>query len=97
METTKKIKTLTGIVSSKSGIKSIRVTIDYKVKHPKYGKYIRRRTKLAVHDELNRVRGRGHRGDHGVAAVQQDQELARGPSAAEGRPGVVSRYEMQRL
>ena len=53
METTKTMKTLTGIVSSKSGLKSIRVTIDYKVKHPKYGKYIRRRTKLAVHDELN--------------------------------------------
>ena len=29
------------------------MTIDYKVKHPKYGKYIRRRTKLAVHDERN--------------------------------------------
>jgi len=53
METTKKSSTLTGTVSSNSGIKSIRVTIDYKVKHPKYGKYIRRRTKLAVHDELN--------------------------------------------
>jgi small subunit ribosomal protein S17 len=53
METTKKIKTLTGTVSSKSGIKSLRVTIDYRVKHPKYGKYIRRRTKLAVHDELD--------------------------------------------
>jgi small subunit ribosomal protein S17 len=53
METTKRMKTLTGTVSSKSGLKSIRVTIDYKVKHPKYGKYIRRRTKLAVHDELN--------------------------------------------
>jgi small subunit ribosomal protein S17 len=53
METTKKIKTLAGTVSSKSGIKSLRVTIDYRVKHPKYGKYIRRRTKLAVHDELD--------------------------------------------
>ncbi len=53
METTKKSSTLTGTVSSNSGLKSIRVTIDYKVKHPKYGKYLRRRTKLAVHDELN--------------------------------------------
>jgi small subunit ribosomal protein S17 len=44
---------LTGTVTSNSGDKSIRVTIDYKVKHPKYGKYIRRRTKLAVHDEQN--------------------------------------------
>jgi small subunit ribosomal protein S17 len=53
METKKKNKTLTGLVSSKSGDKSIRVTIDYRVKHPKYNKYIRRRTKLAVHDEQN--------------------------------------------
>ena len=53
METSKRIKTLTGMVSSKSGDKSIRVTIDYKVKHPKYNKYIRRRTRLAVHDERN--------------------------------------------
>jgi small subunit ribosomal protein S17 len=44
---------LTGIVTSNSGNKSIRVTIDYRVKHPKYGKYVRRRTKLAVHDEQN--------------------------------------------
>jgi small subunit ribosomal protein S17 len=53
METQKKMKTLSGIVTSNSGAKSIRVTIDYKVRHPKYGKYVRRRTKLAVHDERN--------------------------------------------
>jgi small subunit ribosomal protein S17 len=41
------------VVSSNSGNKSIRVTIDYRVKHPKYGKYVRRRTKLGVHDEQN--------------------------------------------
>jgi len=27
--------------------------MEYKVKHPKYGKYIRRRTKLYAHDETN--------------------------------------------
>ncbi len=53
METAKKTKTLTGVVTSKSGDKSLRVTIDYKVKHPKYNKYIRRRTRLGVHDERN--------------------------------------------
>lgn len=46
-----KIKTLTGTVVSISGKQSIRVTIDYKVKHPKYGKYVKRRMKLAVHDQ----------------------------------------------
>ncbi len=50
METTK-AKTVTGLVTSNSGKKSLRVQIDYKVKHPKYGKYIRRKTKFAVHDE----------------------------------------------
>ena len=49
----RKLKTLTGVVVSNSGDKSVRVVIDYKVRHPKYGKYIRRRTKLAVHDEHN--------------------------------------------
>ena len=47
----KKIKTLTGTVVSISGKQSIRVTIDYKVQHPKYGKYVKRRMKLAVHDQ----------------------------------------------
>ncbi len=48
-----KVKTLTAAVVSKSGDKSVTVAIDYKVKHPKYGKYMSRRTKVAVHDEHN--------------------------------------------
>ena len=48
-----KIKTLTGVVSSSSANKSIKVVIDYKIKHPKYGKYINRRMKFGVHDEHN--------------------------------------------
>ena len=46
-----KIKTLTGLVVSQSGDKSVKVVIDYKIKHPKYGKYVKRRMKLGVHDE----------------------------------------------
>lgn len=49
----RKFKTMTGVVISNSGNKSVKVAIDYKVRHPKYGKYIKRRTKLAVHDEHN--------------------------------------------
>ena len=41
------------VVVGKAGDKSITVQIDYKVKHPMYGKYIKRRTKLGVHDENN--------------------------------------------
>lgn len=49
----KKLKTLAGVVMSRSGNKSVKVAIDYKVRHPKYGKYIKRRTKVSVHDEHN--------------------------------------------
>ena len=47
----RKTKTITSVVTSSSGNKSIKVAIDFKVRHPKYGKYIKRRTKLSVHDE----------------------------------------------
>ena len=53
MEEKKVKKPLRGTVVSKSGDKSIRVRIDYKVKHPVYGKYIKRSTKLGVHDAEN--------------------------------------------
>ena len=49
------IKTQTGVVISNSGDKSVKVAIDFKVKHPRYGKYVKRRTKLAVHDERNQA------------------------------------------
>jgi len=51
----KKTKTMTAQVVSRSGDKSIKVAINYKVKHPKYGKYVRKRTTLGVHDENQRV------------------------------------------
>jgi small subunit ribosomal protein S17 len=49
----RKLKTLTGVVVSNSGNKSVKIALDYKIKHPKYGKYIKRRTKIGVHDEHN--------------------------------------------
>ena len=51
----RKLKTLSGVVISNSGDKSIKVAIDFKVRHPKYGKYVKRRTKLGVHDEHNQA------------------------------------------
>ncbi len=47
----KKIRTLTGLVTGKSGSKSVKVRIDYRIRHPQYGKTIRKKTRLAVHDE----------------------------------------------
>ena len=42
-----------GVVQSDRRDKTRKVAIDYSVRHPKYGKYIRRRTVLHVHDEGN--------------------------------------------
>jgi len=53
MAETRVRKTERGVVVSRSGDKSIRVIIEWLMKHPKYGKYLRRTTKLGVHDEKN--------------------------------------------
>ncbi len=48
-----KIKTSEAIVISKGASKSIKVAMDYVFRHPKYGKMLRKQTRIAVHDELN--------------------------------------------
>ncbi len=42
-----------GVVESDARDKTRKVVIHFTMKHPKYGKYIRRRTLLHVHDEEN--------------------------------------------
>lgn len=42
-----------GVVESDARDRTRKVAIRYSVKHPKYGKYIRRRTVLHAHDEEN--------------------------------------------
>ena len=46
-------RALTGVVTSNKADKTITVRVDRRVKHPVYGKFIRRSTKLAAHDEHN--------------------------------------------
>jgi small subunit ribosomal protein S17 len=46
-------KYVTGIVTSRSGDKTIKVTYFYKIPHPIYKKEIKRKTVLHVHDEQN--------------------------------------------
>ncbi len=45
-----------GVVTSVARQKTIKVTLTYLVRHPKYGKYLRRRTVLHAHDERNECR-----------------------------------------
>ena len=48
-----KIRTLQGRVISDKMEKSITVLIERRVKHPIYGKFMTRSTKLKAHDETN--------------------------------------------
>jgi small subunit ribosomal protein S17 len=52
-EVQKQAKTLTGRVVSNKMDKTVSVLIQRTVKHPLYEKYIKRSTKLFVHDENN--------------------------------------------
>lgn len=46
----------TGFVTSTKCAKTIRVEVGYLVKHPKYGKMMRRRTVLCAHDEKSEAK-----------------------------------------
>ncbi len=52
-DNTEKLRTITGRVVSNKMDKTVSVLVERLVKHPIYGKYIRRSTKLLAHDENN--------------------------------------------
>jgi len=60
-----------GVVESDSRDKSRKVVIQYRTKHPKYGKYVSKRTVLHVHDEKNE----SHMGD--VVEVAQCRPISK--------------------
>jgi small subunit ribosomal protein S17 len=70
-ENNKPARTLTGRVSSDRMDKTITVVIERVVRHPVYGKYLRRSTKLHAHDEHNECRT----GD--LVMIEQCRPLAR--------------------
>jgi small subunit ribosomal protein S17 len=50
------LRTVQGVVASDKGNKTIKVVVEYQTKHPKYGKFLKRRTVLHAHDEANEAR-----------------------------------------
>lgn len=45
-----------GIVKSAKALKTLRVEVEHRVKHPLYGKHIRKRTVCYVHDEQSQAK-----------------------------------------
>jgi small subunit ribosomal protein S17 len=60
-----------GVVTSTARQKTIAVTVAYQVQHPKYGKYIRRRTVLHAHDEKSEA----HKGD--IVEIAETRPLSK--------------------
>ncbi len=67
-------RTLAGKVVSSAMNKSITVSVERLVKHPMYGKYIRRTSKLMAHDENNECNA----GD--VVTISQCRPLSKNKS-----------------
>ncbi len=53
METRNFRKTRTGVVTSNKMTKTVTVAVERKVKHPLYGKFVKKTTKFHAHDEKN--------------------------------------------
>ncbi len=64
-------RTLTGSVTSDAMDKTVTVMIERRIKHPIYGKYITRSTKLHVHDENNEC-GKGD-----VVVIEQCRPISK--------------------
>ena len=64
-------RTLSGTVVSNKGNKTITVLVERVVKHPLYGKYIRRSNKIYAHDPENQCQ----EGD--VVTVEESRPISR--------------------
>jgi len=71
MATEQTIRTVQGRVISDKMDKTITVVVERKVKHPIYGKFIKRTTKLHAHDETNQC----HEGD--LVSVRECRPLSK--------------------
>ena len=83
-------RTLTGRVVSNKMHKTIAVEIERLVKHPTYGKFIRRTTKLLAHDESGACGEGDLRHHHPVPADVAAQVVAAARGGAEGRRALTA-------
>jgi len=73
-EQTTNIRTVTGRVVSDKMDKTITVLVERKVKHPIYGKFMKRSTKVHAHDENNEC----NIGD--VVSIKESRPLSKSKS-----------------
>lgn len=64
-------KEKTGLVTSDKMDKTIVVSVERRIKHPKYGKFIKRTSKFFAHDEKNEA----HEGD--LVLIEETRPLSK--------------------
>lgn len=70
-QTRSQLRTIQGVVASDKADKTIKVVVDYQMRHPKYGKYLQRRTVFHAHDDKNEA----HVGD--VVEIAECRRVSR--------------------
>jgi small subunit ribosomal protein S17 len=76
MTAEKNVRTVTGKVVSDKMDKTITVLVERRVKHPVYGKYVSKSSRLKAHDEQNECNA----GD--VVTIQESRPLSKSKSWA---------------
>src|SRR5690554_7445385 len=89
-EATQTARTLSGKVVSNKMDKSIVVLVERQVKHPLYGKYMKRSTKIHAHDESNQC----NIGD--TVTIQETRRSEEHTSELQSRPHLVCRLLLEK-
>ena len=64
-------RVLRGVVTSSKADKTITVMVERRVRHPQYGKFIKRRAKYHAHDETNQC------GEGDTVAIVESRPLSK--------------------
>ena len=67
----KMVRTLTGTVVSNKMKDTIVVLVERRVQHPKYGKFIRRSTKIHAHDSGNKCQ------EHDIVTIRECRPISK--------------------
>ena len=83
------MRTIEGVVASDKGNKTIKVVVEYQTMHPKYGKYLKRRTVLHAHDETNDAK----EGDPRLPRTPHLNDFSRNRHMRSAGPCTLRRWE----
>ncbi len=73
------LRIVRGVVASDKADKTIKVVVNFQTRHPKYGKFLKRRSVLHAHDEKNEAKEGDTRRNRRVPPLEQDQALPPDP------------------